>query len=504
MTVLELSLAHLRLVLVALAAATTVGLGAGALASRHPRASRLVLAISSLVQTVPAIALLAVMVPFLAWLAERTGLAIASIGELPALIALSAYALLPIVRGLLLGLATLDPAVVQAARAVGMSDGQRLRQVELPLAAPSILAGLRTAAVWTVGMATLGTPVGATSLGNLIFGGLQTRHFDDVMVGCAAAAGMALAIDAALGAMETRARGRHAMSSLAATLVALAIAATAILVVPLLSSTSAQRPVRIGAKSFTEQLILAEVLRCAVRGASDAPVEVRPSLGTTVAFDALVAGDLDVYVEYTGTAWTTLMGRTDRADRTTMEREVREALERDHGIRVAARLGFENAYAVVVRSEEPARTIGDLGTASRLRFGGDYEFFTRDEWRDLESGYGLTPSATVTMDPSLLYEALRSGAVDAIAGYTTDGRIDAFHLRVLEDERGALPPYDAIVLVSTRLAEERPEVLQALAALEGSIDERTMRAWNGGVDSRDRTPEEAAREHPACHDANAR
>ena len=503
MSVVDLSLAHLRLVVVALAIATALGLGAGLLASRRAAASRALLALSSLVQTVPAIALLAVMVPFLAWLAERTGLAIASIGELPALIALSAYAVLPIVRGLLLGLASLDPAVVEAARAVGMSDAQRLRLVELPLATPSLLAGLRTAAVWTVGMATLGTPVGAASLGNLIFGGLQTRHFDDVLLGCGAAAGMALALDAALGAMEARARGRHAMSSLAITLAALAIAA-AILVAPLLLATPAERPLRIGAKSFTEQLILAEVLRCAISEASAAPVEVRPSLGTTVAFDALVAGDLDVYVEYTGTAWTTLMGRSQRADRETMAREVRETLEREHGVRVAARLGFENAYALVVRSENAAHRIGDLGTASTLRIGGDYEFFARDEWRDLERAYGLTPAATVTMDPSLLYEALRSGAVDAIAGYTTDGRIDTFGLRTLEDERGALPPYDAIVLVSTRFAETHPGVLQALAALEGSIDASTMRTWNGAVDSGVQTPEEAARAHPACRSGHAR
>lgn len=502
MSVVDLALAHLRLVVVALAIATALGLGAGLLASRRAAASRALLALSSLIQTVPAIALLAVMVPFLAWLAERTGLAIASIGELPALVALSAYALLPIVRGLLLGLTTLDPAVVEAARAVGMSDAQRLRLVELPLATPSLLAGLRTAAVWTVGMATLGTPVGATSLGNLIFGGLQTRHFDDVLVGCGAAAGMALVLDAALGAMEARARGRHAMSSLAITLAALASAA-AILVAPLLLATP-ERPLRIGAKSFTEQLILAEVLRCAVSEASAAPVEVRPSLGTTVAFDALVAGDLDVYVEYTGTAWTTLMGRTEHADRVTMAREVRETLAREHGVHVAARLGFENAYALVVRSENAAHRIGDLGTASTLRIGGDYEFFARDEWRDLERSYGLNPAATVTMDPSLLYEALRSGAVDVIAGYTTDGRIDTFGLRTLEDERGALPPYDAIVLVSARFAEAHPDVLQALAALQDSIDASTMRSWNSAVDSGAQTPEGAASAHLACRSGDAR
>jgi osmoprotectant transport system permease protein len=490
-----LALAHLRLVVIALGLAGGIGLFTGLVSVRRPAASRLLVGLASLVQTIPAIALLAVMVPLIAWIASTTGAPISSIGEVPALIALTAYALLPIVRGVIVGIGAIDPAIVQAARAVGMSERERSRLLDLPLAAPSILAGLRTAAVWTVGMATLATPVGATSLGNLIFGGLQTRHYGDVLAGCGAAALMAIAIDGALGWVERRARGRHAGSALPITTGALAIA-TIVAVASTRAPAGGARPIRIGAKSFTEQLVLAEVLRCAI--GTRATVEIRPSLGTTVAFDALRAGDLDVYVEYTGTAWTTLLDRNDDADRATIQRDVGPALEREHGVQVVARLGFENAYALVVRGAMPAQRISELGSAGSVRVGGDYEFFARPEWAALRAAYGLRPLETRNMDPSLLYEALATGAVDVISGYTTDGRIEALGLRALDDDRGAIPPYDAIVLVSSRLAAERPEVIARLRALDGTIDADAMRGWNHAVDSGEATPREAALAHPLC------
>ncbi len=496
MSVAALTLAHLRLVLASLAIALLVGLGTGLLSARHPRLARATLALSAWIQTVPAIALLAVMVPALAAIASLTGVRIASIGELPALIALVLYALLPIVRGVLVGLASVDPAVSLAARAVGMTDRQRLLEVELPLSAPSILSGLRTAAVWTVGMATLATPVGARSLGNLIFAGLSTRQLDSVLEGCAAAAGLALFLDALLGALERHARGRHAMRSLRLAVIGVGLSALVFGLAPSLAADRGRPPLRIGAKSFTEQLILAELLRCALDD-GESPIEVRPSLGTTVAFDALRAGDLDAYVEYTGTAWTTLLERDAPIEREAMFREIEETLRRDHGVRVAARLGFENAYAVVVRDDDSAASIEDLSRRPHLRFGADYEFFARDEWRQIVERYGLA-TEQVTMDPTLLYEALHAGEVDAIAGYTTDGRIDTLSLRVLPDTRGALPPYEAIVLVSGALATDHPDALERLGALEGTLDAARMRGWNAAVDGGEATPATAAAEHPAC------
>jgi osmoprotectant transport system permease protein len=489
-----LTLAHLRLVLTALAAAIVIGGALGLVSLRRPAVERIALGAASLVQAIPAIALLAAMVPLLALASRASGATLSSIGELPAWIALTLYALLPIARGVVLGVRGIDGAVTQAALAVGMTARERLRIVELPLAAPSILSGLRTAAVWTVGMATLGTPVGASSLGNLIFGGLQTRNYAAVGVGCVTAAAMALLLDAVLALSERRARGRHGSTTLATTLIALLGAGVVAFGIGVIEQRRAH-VVRIGAKSFTEQLVLAELLRCAV--SDGIAVEVRPSLGTTVAFDALRAGDLDVYVEYTGTAWTTILRRADRAPRDAVATTVARSLAADHGVEVVASLGFENAYALVVRGDERARSIADLGTARDRVFGGDYEFFSRPEWTALRDAYGLAPREVRPMDPSLMYEALATKAVDVIAGYTTEGRIDAMHLRVLEDPKNAIPPYDAIVVVSERLAREEPAVVERLRALKGTVDPGTMRRWNAAVDA-GKAARDVVREHPAC------
>ena len=485
-----LSLSHLRLTLIAVSAASVLGFGLGVLALRSRMLERVAMSAAALVQTVPALALLAVMVPTLAWIGRHTGLPISGIGELPALIGLTLYAVLPIARGVTLGVRGIDPAVRAAALAVGMHAGQRLRLIELPLAAPMIVGGIRTATAWTVGMATLATPVGAASLGNLIFGGLQTRHYDLVAQGCVASAAMALVADQIFAWGERRVRSARGLGVLGAAM----LACTAVVWLSGLQPSAAGR-IRVGAKSFSEQLILAEVLRCALAPLGD--VEVRASLGSTVAFDALRQNELDVYVEYTGTAWTTLLHEHATLERASMRRAVERELVARYGVHVVAQLGFENAYALVVRADAVERSIGDLARSHDRVFAADYEFFERPEWAALRDRYGLRPRARRVMDPSLLYSALAERAVDVIAGYTTDGRIDAMHLRMLADDAGAIPPYDAIVIVSPRMWRQRPAAIEQLRKLDGSIDVERMRAWNADVDS-GTSPRAVAAKHEAC------
>ena len=165
---------HLLLTITALSTGIVVSLPLGVVAARSEKMSRIVLGTAGMIQTIPSIALLALMVALLA----------GTIGFLPAFIALSLYSILPILRNTVTGLAGIDASLVEAARAVGMTDRQRLFKVELPLAFPVIIAGIRTSAVWVVGTATLATPVGARSLGNYIFAGLQTSNITAVLFGC--------------------------------------------------------------------------------------------------------------------------------------------------------------------------------------------------------------------------------------------------------------------------------------------------------------------------------
>jgi osmoprotectant transport system permease protein len=199
-------------------------------------------------------------------------------------------------------------------------------------------------------------------------------------------------------------------------------------------------------------------------------------------------------VDYTGTIWANEMGRAQiQAGRAEMLEGVRDFLETGHGMTLAATLGFENTYALTVRASDAdrlgLRTIGDLvDHAPRLAIGADVEFFARPEWPAVRDTYGLDFREERAMDASLMYQAVATREVDVISAYTTDGRIAAYDLRVLEDDRGAIPPYDAIVAAGARLAREAPDVLAALARLDGAIDADRMRAMNLQVDERGEAP----------------
>ena len=480
--------AHLALTLAALGVGVLVSVPAGILVSRVRRLEAPLLGLAGAVQTIPSLALLAFMVPALAALGAP------SIGYLPAFIGLCLYSVLPILRNTVAGLGTLDPAVIEAARGVGMTPGQQLRRVELPLALPVIVAGVRTAAVWTVGTATLSTPVGAPSLGNYIFSGLQTRNYAAVLVGCLAAAALALLLDALVRLAEVGLRRRRRAPVAWAGVAFALLAACAVAPLLRVPARAGAAPVRVGSKTFTEQYVLGRILAGWITRATGRPTETVESLGSTVVFDALRRGQIDAYVDYTGTLWATILKRGDvPADRGAVRREVQRVLARDHGVRLVAALGFENTYALAVRRAEAERLrlrrIGDLAPhAGALVMGGDYELFQRPEWRAIVGTYGLAFRELRSMDPSLMYDAVSSGGVDVISAFSTDGRIVSHDLVALEDDRAAIPPYDAVVLVSGRLAREQPQVARALAALEGSIDAAGMRRMNAAVDERGESP----------------
>jgi osmoprotectant transport system permease protein len=250
----------------------------------------------------------------------------------------------------------------------------------------------------------------------------------------------------------------------------------------------------VGAKTFTEQYILARILSGHVEAATGASTSVVSSLGSTVAFDALRAGDIDVYVDYSGTLWATILRRdTEPPTRQEVVADVTRFLRDRHGVEVVGALGFENAYALAMRrreaSEAGIRTIGDLAPhAGRWAIGGDYEFFRRPEWAAIRAKYGLAFASERTMDPSLMYQAVAREQVDVISAFSTDGRIAALDLVVLEDDRRAIPPYDALVLAGPRLVREHPEVVAALRRLTGTIDADRMRRMNLAVDQDGASP----------------
>ena len=456
------------------------------------------LLLASLVQTIPSLALLALFYPLLLALSGISraafGHGFAALGFLPALLALTLYSMLPILRNAVACLAGVDPAIVEAARGVGMTDRQRLFSIEAPLAAPVIMAGVRTAAVWTIGAATLATTVGQTSLGNYIFSGLQTENWVFVLFGCAASAVLALAADQLLGLIESglAARRRWRVWTGAAGLAL----GTAAALSPLVSFGAA--PVRfvVGAKNFTEQYILADLIGERLKRAG-AAVAMKEDLGSSIAFDALKAGEIDTYVDYSGTLWANVLKRTDNPGRAAVLADLTTELKRRDGVVVLGSLGFENAYVLAMRRSEAQAlhiaTLADLAAhAGDLAMGADLEFLSRPEWAAVRDAYGLRFKRLVQYQPTFMYHAIASGQVDVISAFSSDGRIAADDLVVLADPRHALPPYDAVVLVSPRRAGDA-RLIGALRPLIGRIPVTAMRAASLMVDRDKATPAQAAR-----------
>jgi osmoprotectant transport system permease protein len=489
---------HVLLCLVALALGILIGLPLAVLATRHRGLRVAALAAASLVQTIPGLALLALFYPLLLGISALTkslfGVSVPALGFLPSVMALTLYAVLPVLRNAIAGLAGLDPAVIEAADAVGMTPAQRLLRVEAPLAAPVAMAGIRTAAVWTIGAATLSTSVGQTSLGNYIFSGLQTENWIFVLFGCAFAALLALAVDQLLGLIETGATRREPAriyAGLAGIVIGAGLALT-----PLVMGTP--HTYLVGAKNFSEQFILAELIseRLAHEGAT---TERRSGLGSAIVFRALASGDIDVYVDYSGTLWTNVMERRDSPPRDEMLTELTRWMAERHNIRILGALGFENAYALAMKRERAAalgvRSIEDLTRhAPRLSFGTDLEFLSRPEWAALKNAYALNFGAQRSYSPTFMYRALETGDVDVISAFSSDGRIAAQGLALLGDPKRAIPAYDAVLLLSPRRASD-PLVLRALQPLIGKITPQRMQEANFMVD-RDTdkvSPQEAAR-----------
>ena len=442
------------------------------------------LTFASIVQTIPGLALLALMVPLLG-----------QIGFLPAFIALVLYSMLPILHNTVTGILGVDRSVIEAARGIGMTSTQQLLKVELPLAAPVIIAGIRTSTVWVVGTATLATPVGATSLGNYIFSGLQTQNPTAVLVGCAAAAALAITLDRLISLLESSARRHSRRTGIAAVIGLFLLLSAGVAPLMLKSKTGALSPIVVGAKTFTEQYVLAEFLTLALKQAG-LPAVSKTSLGSTILFEAVVAGDVDCYVDYSGTIWANVMKRSDIPPRAVLLEQMTRWLQEKHQVRLLGPLGFENTYALAISKESSLKqgisTLAELSAhASALSIGSDYEFFGRPEWFALKKSYGLQFAEQRTFDPSLMYAAIKAGSVDVISAYSTDGRLAAYNLVVLQDPHGALPPYDAVLLLAPAAANRR-DVVAALTPLVGTIADETMREANKMVDLEHKSVAEAA------------
>jgi osmoprotectant transport system permease protein len=394
-------------------------------------------------------------------------------------------------RNTVAGIQGIDRAVRNAGVAMGMTARQLLLQVELPLAMPTIVAGVRVAAVVGVGAATIAAAIGAGGLGDFIFRGLSMTDPTVILAGAVPAALLALAVDAGLGWLErvlTPGTIRHRRLTFRA-VAAIVIALMLMVAGGFALSGRWGTRVIIGSKNFTEQVILGELLAQAVERATDLRVDRRLNLGGTfISEEALRAGAIDAYIEYTGTALTAIFHQPTSRDRAEVYSRVAAAYA-ESGRTVLSPLGFNNTFAILVRTADARRlglkTISDVVPhAPKWKAAFGYEFLERDDgYKGLVRTYGLRfAESPRVMDLTLIYRALASGAVDLIAGDATHGLIKGLDLFMLEDDRQYFPPYDAIPVVRNQTLAAHPQLRTAIERLAGRVSEEAMREMNYDVD----------------------
>jgi osmoprotectant transport system permease protein len=480
---------HIMLSLAALATGLAVSVPLGIAVSRRPRLAELTLIVAGIIQTVPSLALLALMVVVLGW-----------IGFEPAFAALALYSILPILAGTVTGLRGVDPTLVEAARGLGMNRRQLLFQVQLPLAAPVIISGIRTATVIVVGTATLASPVGGRSLGNYIFQGLESLNRLSVLFGCALVALLAVVLDQLIHLLELAAQRRSRTLAWVGGLGLFVVLAGGIL--PLVGRylLSKERWVHVASGSFTEQHVLSELVERQLPAGYRA--DKRKSMSEGIQFLALRQNEIDCMTNYTGNIWTLIMreksfppaANRDERRRVVLQK-VTDYLDKNWGV-ACLPLGFENAYTLAMRKGDAEargiKSIPDLADKFKnFRLGCDQQFESRPEWFQVRDRYGLKPAEIRGMDAGIMYDALQKGQCDVIVAYSSDGRIKAHDLLLLDDAKDLFPPYDAVLLLSPKAAT-RPGFREALALLTGAIDQEKMRRANYRVDEEGWTYSQAA------------
>ncbi len=497
---LTLTREHIFLVIISTGFAVLFGVPLGILLTRVKSLQTPILGFANIMQTVPSLALfgLLIPIPFIGGIGART-----------AIIALALYALLPVIRNTVAGILGIDPKLGEAAVAMGMTGGQMLRLVELPLAMPVILTGIRVAVVISVGVATVAAAVGAGGLGTYIFRGLRQNDNNLLLAGALASASLALLCDFALGQFEkSYAIGEQASSRrrfVGLGLVAVLAVVVGIGFLPnfrseisnLKTGSGENKKIVVASKDFTESVILAEIFAQMLekRGLS---VERKFELGGNLAHDGLLSDQIDVYPEYTGTAYTAILKHKPITDPQAVYDQTKVEYADKFKLSVSPPLGFSNDFAILVRGDvarkHNLKTISDaVPIAQNWQAGFGQDFMSRaDGYPGFSKAYGFNfAKQPREMDLSLTYRALRSSELDIIAGNSTDGLIAALDLFQLADDKHYFPPYQAVFIARQEVGQTLRETLEKL---QNAISTEEMRRLNYEVDGKKRTPREVAAE----------
>ncbi|EIT85830.1 glycine betaine/L-proline ABC transporter permease/glycine betaine/L-proline-binding protein [Fictibacillus macauensis ZFHKF-1] len=486
---------HLFLSIVSIVIATVISVPLGIFIARKKKLAEPIIGITSLFQTIPSLALFGFLLPLF------------GIGNTTAIIALTIYALLPILRNTYTGIIGVDQSAVEAGRGMGMTKNQILRMIELPLAMPTIMAGLRTATVLTIGVVTLAAFIGAGGLGDLIYRGLASTRNELVLAGAIPAAVLALLFDFILKRIEIATnpigrKGKKPFSWKKASVVVVPVAA--LVVFFSLRGGASEDAIVISGKKWTEQYILPYVVAEYVKEKTNYDVKVKDGIGDTpILTQALKRGDIDLYLEYTGTAYLDILHQ-DYKPGTSAEQifKTDEKMYHDkYKLAWLKPLGFQNMYALAVTKDTyeklGIKTVSDLqAKSSQVTFGAPTDFYERPEgMKGLMKAYpDLSFKDKKSLDANLMYSAVKDEKVDMITAFTTDGRIKRYNLKMLKDDKKAFPAYYAAPVVREDTLKKYPKLRKTINELAGKINEEEMTQMNTEVDINKKEPKEVARE----------
>ncbi|WP_040208707.1 ABC transporter permease/substrate-binding protein [Neobacillus jeddahensis] len=491
---------HLYLSIISVLIAIIIGIPLGILISNEPKLSKPIIGTTNVIQAVPSLALLGFLIPFI------------GIGSSPAIVMVVLYSLLPIVKNTYTGLTNIDGDILEAAKGIGLTKSQTMRKVQLPLAFPMIMAGIRISAVTAVGLMTIAAFVGAGGLGYLVFSGVQTVDNHMILAGAIPACILALLIDFVVGKLESGLSYTNKQTSAKRTAKVgkktkrwlIGLTSFVIIVAgafKVYTTANAEDKIVIGSKNFSESIILGNMLADLVENKTDIKVERKLNLGgTQVAFSAIQSGDIDVYVEYTGTGLVNILNQPPESDPDKVYEYVQKEFKQKYNIDLLKPIGFNNTYALAVRQDTAKEfgleTISDLVKVSgNLTMGPTIEFPNREDGLiGLSKTYNLEFKDVKAVDGGLRYTALDNHKSDVIDAFSTDGLLEAFHLKVLKDDKNFFPPYYAVPIIKESTLEEHPEVKKALNTLAGKLSDEKMRELNYKVDSLKQSPAKVAKE----------
>ncbi|ESU31073.1 ABC transporter permease [Bacillus sp. 17376] len=478
-------LEHIQISFIALFFAVLIAIPLGIFLTRRKQISEGIIGITAVLQTIPSLALLGLLIPLF------------GIGKIPAIIALVVYALLPILRNTYTGINEVDPSLIEASRAMGMNSKRRLMKVELPLAMPVIMAGIRTAMVLIVGTATIAALIGAGGLGDLILLGIDRNNTALIVLGAIPAALLAILFDIVLRRFETVSFKKSLI-----TIGAISLAVLLIMVIPFLGGKNEEEIV-IGGKLGSEPEILINMYKLLIEEETDHSVQLKPGLGkTSFVFTALENGNIDIYPEFTGTAISEFLKETaESTSREEVYQQAKEGMRKEFEMEMLQPMDYNNTYALAVpkqlANENGLKTISDLkAIESSLKAGFTLEFSDREDgYKGIKKLYGLNLPSLITMEPKLRYRAVKNGEINLVDAYSTDSELQRYRLVVLEDDKNLFPPYQGAPLMRAETAKKYPEIVKALNKLAGKITDDQMRKMNYQVNVEGESAEETAREY---------